>query len=272
MALKEQLKSLARLHHLDGELGEISKRHEAITEQIAGIKEAVVALESDLQMQMDGVEDTVKLRRSQEAELKAHGDIISRAKGKMAGVKNAREYMAVEREVESARRASSSVEDQILQLIEAEETSKEALGSREAKLSELKGMAEAQSATAEAEAAQLGKRLEKVNAAREVILSEVRPQLLARYNRINSVHTGSACAPVVDGSCGACNMHLPAQLFNILIRAQTLETCPSCKRIIYWSELLADEAPVTADDDDAVPAEEPASEADEPKTETSPPA
>ena len=33
-------------------------------------------------------------------------------------------------------------------------------------------------------------------------------------------------------------MSIPPQLFNLLQRGTTVETCPQCNRIIYWSEIM----------------------------------
>ena len=45
---------------------------------------------------------------------------------------------------------------------------------------------------------------------------------------------GTAIAQTTDGTCNACNMALPPQLFHRLRREPILEQCPSCNRIIYF--------------------------------------
>jgi len=47
---------------------------------------------------------------------------------------------------------------------------------------------------------------------------------------------------VIEGSCSGCNMKLPPQLYNILQRVESVEQCPSCQRIIYWSRIVEDAA------------------------------
>jgi uncharacterized protein len=36
-------------------------------------------------------------------------------------------------------------------------------------------------------------------------------------------------------------MNIPPQLYIIIQRGQTIETCPSCHRIIYWEDLMKDD-------------------------------
>ena len=45
---------------------------------------------------------------------------------------------------------------------------------------------------------------------------------------------GTGIAQTTDGTCKACNMALPPQLFHRLRREPMLEQCPSCNRIIYY--------------------------------------
>ncbi len=49
-------------------------------------------------------------------------------------------------------------------------------------------------------------------------------------------------APVSNGTCRGCNMNIPPQLFNVLQRGTSIETCPYCHRIIFWEELMKDPA------------------------------
>jgi hypothetical protein len=50
-----------------------------------------------------------------------------------------------------------------------------------------------------------------------------------------------AVVSVRNGTCQGCNMNIPPQLYNVLQRGQTIETCPSCHRIIYWEEIMKDD-------------------------------
>lgn len=46
---------------------------------------------------------------------------------------------------------------------------------------------------------------------------------------------GTAIAQTTDGTCNACHMSLPPQLFHRLRREPILQQCPSCYRIIYFA-------------------------------------
>jgi len=43
---------------------------------------------------------------------------------------------------------------------------------------------------------------------------------------------------VLDEHCQGCNMGIPPQLYNIVLRGENIETCPYCHRIMYYEVAL----------------------------------
>ena len=82
--------------------------------------------------------------------------------------------------------------------------------------------------------------LEEFIAGRDKLAKDVRPDVLKRYSNIR-MRRGLAVVSVRNGTCQGCNMNIPPQLYNVLQRGQTVETCPSCHRIIYWEEIMKDD-------------------------------
>jgi len=64
--------------------------------------------------------------------------------------------------------------------------------------------------------------------------------VLKRYASIR-MRRGLAVVSVRSGTCQGCNMNIPPQLYIVIQRGQTIETCPSCHRIIYWEDLMKDD-------------------------------
>ena len=66
---------------------------------------------------------------------------------------------------------------------------------------------------------------------------KIEPDLLAIFERTKQLQPNHiALARVVDAVCQGCNVTIPAQLYNELHRRDSLEFCPKCGRIAYWSE------------------------------------
>jgi predicted nucleic acid-binding Zn-ribbon protein len=74
----------------------------------------------------------------------------------------------------------------------------------------------------------------------------VDPGLLAKYENIKRRRAGVAIAPVVGMTCKGCHRNIPPQLAITLQRANSIETCPNCHRIIYSAEAVNPPAPSPA--------------------------
>jgi len=76
-------------------------------------------------------------------------------------------------------------------------------------------------------------------ARRGQLVGKVPAGLLRRYDSIREKRLGVGLVPAAEGGCSGCNMKLPPQLYNILQRADTIEQCPSCQRIVFWEGIVA---------------------------------
>jgi len=65
---------------------------------------------------------------------------------------------------------------------------------------------------------------------------EADPELLKRYNFLKDRKGGKAISAVIKGVCQSCNMGIPPQRFNELIKGEKVLTCPNCDRLIYWGD------------------------------------
>ena len=102
------------------------------------------------------------------------------------------------------------------------------------------GLTESAKGDLKARLAELEGQVGTLRAERDVVAARVRPDVMRRYNGI-VMKKGLAVVPVRRGGvCGGCNMAIPPQLFNILQRMNSIETCPTCNRIIYVEAIKAE--------------------------------
>jgi predicted nucleic acid-binding Zn-ribbon protein len=94
-------------------------------------------------------------------------------------------------------------------------------------------------ADADKRTATITEEIASLQGAREHAAKAVRPDVLKKYSAIH-MKKGLAVVAVVSGTCSGCRMRIPPQLFNILQRGNSIELCPTCNRIIYWSKLMED--------------------------------
>jgi hypothetical protein len=152
--------------------------------------------------------------------------------------------MAAQREIEQRREALVTREGEITKLNEAVDAKKKLLSDRAGDVEALKASIAKDSDVAQARMAEIQGKIAELRVERDKLATEVKPDVLKRYSNIR-MRRGLAVVSVRNGTCQGCNMNIPPQLYNVLQRGQTIETCPSCHRIIYWEEIMKDD-PATA--------------------------
>ena len=170
---------------------------------------------------------------------------VAGAKHKLSQAKNSKENMAAQREIEQRREALTSREGEITKLNEAVDAKKKLLADRATDVEQLKESILKDRDAAKERMAEIEGKIAELRVERDKLAADVKPDVLKRYSNIR-MRRGLAVVSVRNGTCQGCNMNIPPQLYNVLQRGQTVETCPSCHRIIYWEEIMKDPAAANA--------------------------
>ena len=62
---------------------------------------------------------------------------------------------------------------------------------------------------------------------------EIKPDMLRIYEQIYKSRNGQAIALADNEQCFGCSMKIPPQTYNEVVRGDTLQMCPHCRRILY---------------------------------------
>ncbi len=238
MALREKLKALEELQQIDLDAAAVRAEAGAIPLRRGEIDASVAAARRAYEAEKIRLEDNERERRQIESLLGMERDKVKKWEGRLGEIRTPREYAALSREIDIAKKTNDSQSDQLKQLgatagdlQKALETSAEALSEREmAAQDELEEI--------ERQEAEFAGRLRDLDARRQEAVRKVEPSLLARYENIKRRRAGIAVAPVVGNTCRGCNRNIPPQLGIVLQRADSVETCPNCHRIIYSAEAV----------------------------------
>jgi hypothetical protein len=237
--LREQLRLLEELQRYDARLQEYESGLKSLPEKLQGMKNDLAKVEALLEKERQNLADTEKWRRDQELNLKSDESNISKAKTKLQQVKTGKDYMAAQREIEATRKMVGEREEEILKVIEAIEASKKRIEAHEQDVAQLREHVAQEETVINAKLEELRGKADAERVARETVSTKVNPNVLKKYSTIR-IRRGLAVVPVKGGTCMGCHMAVPPQLFRILQRGDSIETCPTCQRIIYWAELMAD--------------------------------
>ena len=237
--MRDQLKRLEELQRHDAKIQELENALKAVPAKLAANQTDLARVEALLASERGQLADTERYYVDQKGQLEQDEENVTGAKHKLAQAKNSKEYMAAQRETESRRDGVASREAEVLKLVEAIEAKKKILAERAQSVEELRASVEKDGELARARIAEIEAKIAEIRVERDVLARDVKPEVLKRYSGIR-IRRGLAVVGVRNGTCRGCNMNIPPQLYNVLQRGSSIETCPSCHRIIYWEDLMKD--------------------------------
>jgi predicted nucleic acid-binding Zn-ribbon protein len=238
--LRDQLKRLEELQRYDAQIQELTNAHKAIPAKLEASQSDFARVEALLINERNQLAESQRYYSDQKSQLQTDESSATGAKHKLSLAKNSKEYVAAQREMEATRDSVQTREQEIAKLIEAVQAKEKLLAERSAELDVLRKSLEKDAEVARKKMAEIDGKVAAIKVDRDKVAAGIRPDVLKRYGAIR-MRRGLAVTTVRNGTCQGCNMNVPPQLFNVLQRGTSIETCPYCHRIVYWENLMKDD-------------------------------
>ena len=232
--MKEQLKLLRDLQSIDLELDSKRTSMGTIQQQLADHKSILEKLTVDLEIQRGELSDTIALKVQRDDELAEAEERTGRSKERLMNVSSAKEYNALDKEIESLNRKSEETREQLDHLREAIEVAERSISEKQEKIDALREQIDLAERDAEGQLDVLAKDIEDTSTRREEARDRIKRPVMRRYDFIRTRRSGTALVPGKGGACQGCFMMLPPQLYIELQRGVSLISCPSCQRILFF--------------------------------------
>ena len=233
--MSEDLDRLIRLQQLDSTIEDARRRVAAHPQRLA---EAAARL-SDAQRRVDAarqrLKDNQEARRGREKEAAVFQGRVSKFKDQLSEVKTNREYQAIQHEIETAQRDLGAVEEKILeQMMDADVITADITQADTALATEQKAV-DAEKTTLRQELASAEAALTEASQARQSLLAEMEPRLIALFDQVARARKGVAiCSATRDGLCSVCHVRLRPQVFQLVRQNDSIIQCDTCQRILYY--------------------------------------
>jgi uncharacterized protein len=235
------LKIVIELQQVDLRIGELGAQIDALPSQVHTLEqqlEEFLHAHSDRQQRLAANQ---KERREMEGEIQVIRQKISKHKDQLYEVKTNEQYRAMLKEIEGEEGNIRKVEDRLLEkMIEAEEIQK-AIADAAARIESEKARVAAEKARLEGLRRVDIEERDRIEKRRNELARDLSESTLTVYERVRAGRNGVALAEVRDGFCAACHVCLRPQLYNDVRSNETVITCESCSRILYYVAPPADQ-------------------------------
>lgn len=235
--VQDKLMALAELQKLDLESAALRKAAEVYPKQMAELERELAAARGAVEAERARLLDVDRQRRTLEQNISDEKEKVKKWEGRLAEQRSTREYAALAREIDIAKKANLTMAEELVELGKGMAALRETVKVKEqehlARVEQVAGrLAELRRHT-ESFAAQV----KGLDGQRAAAAARVHPPLLQRYETVRRRRM-PALVTVVAGTCQGCNMNVPPQLYNTLKTTLGTDICPSCHRIICAPEAI----------------------------------
>lgn len=230
--MRKNLKMLDELQEIDLKIDGFKGEKDALLEELTSLDGKVAAAEAGIAEKSNELVLFEEEKLALDENLAAETENISRSEARLKEIKTQKEYQAVSKEINTARKLKAELEEQALQKIGRIEELKAEIAGLAENLTALKENIAAQKGEVQSKIDQLEDGIGKDVAAREELVKALPAAMIRRYTLLREQRRGIAVVEAKAGSCLGCNMNLPPQLYNTLFRGDELITCPHCQRIL----------------------------------------
>lgn len=236
-----QIDVLAALQELDQGLYRKKQLLQELRQRVTAIGSEMQQTEQEAEAQHQKVQELEAQHRDIEGRLKLEEDKIKEKRVRLNRIRNDREMLAAQREIEMMREEKGKLEESTLQLLEQIEQESKDLTQSRTRLGELKVQHQQEVERTDSQITTLEDESQQQREERTGLIGSLDPALQSRYERIFAKCGGLAVVQIQQGTCQGCHMRLPPQLCNQIQSSQLQQSeklyyCPHCTRIIYWSQ------------------------------------
>jgi uncharacterized protein len=230
----DHIRALEELASMDAEVKSLEEKLAEERGVLNTLKDNLKKLEERLVLDRATVAAADKQRNELQTDLRTMSMQIEHSRDKLNRSRTERESQAAQRELEELRKLMRDREDEIQRLDGDTAQVRTTVETTEAERKRIEEELTAKEGDIQAKVAKLEADRTEKGGGRGEIVKRLPVALFRRYEMIRG-RRGTALAQTTDGTCKACNMSLPPQLFHKLRREPVLEQCPSCNRMIYFA-------------------------------------
>jgi uncharacterized protein len=232
--LLEQVKIMLDLQEAMSRTRTVEMEKRKVPLEVADLKALFEEKEAKFLTAQQEFEQVRKERHEREREIEEERDRVERSKARLMTIKTNKEYYAMLKEIDQAKRANAMREEELLAILVRYEELEKRLGELGGEVEEVGARYRERMVEIEEKMKSFDKDIAELAARKAEIASRLDKGLARRFEMIFDRRDGLAIVPARNQSCVGCHMNISPQIFNLLQREDKVYTCPNCNRILYY--------------------------------------
>ena len=232
--MQEHIESLQKLQTVDLRIRELTEGLRKYPNEINNLKKNLLEKEESINLKETSLSELKEQRDGLESSLSSNQESIKKSEERLFAIKTHKEYEALQKEITDTRKENLEIEDRTISVMTEIEEIEATLAEEKESYASLKEQSAEQIAEKEKKIEELQISREPAEKEKSEIVSKIDPKILPLYEKIFN-RNGRALALAENEKCTSCNINIPPQLYNEILKQTKLVQCPNCKKILYTS-------------------------------------
>ena len=245
--MNADLERLIALQKLDSAADAARKKLAAEPEHELQLEARLEAARQHVAHAKERVAENKNARAALEKDVAVQQGRLSKFRETAMAVKTNQEYHAVQHEITFAQTEIKKIEDAILERMMESDELIAALKAAETTLAAESKAIDAERKTGSAAHIEMEKALEQIAVERTGLVAGLKPDVLATFEAVSRKRNGVAMSEARGGVCTICHVRLRPQVFNTVLRNDSILQCDHCNRILYYVPVPASAATAPSD-------------------------
>lgn len=237
--MEEVLGYLIQLQQVDLEIRKIEEVRDSFPARVHDLEDQIQAKKKVEGVEEEDFKEVNQLKEEKESKHKEDEGKIKKWEQRRDKSQDHREISALNREIDAHWRMNEELGTEVLELIDKVEQKKKVLDGLKAEIRKLEKSLKKEKEICDEKLSEFDKELETYIKDRKQYVEKLSRSVLRRYESLKKNRAGIAVVAAKDGSCTGCNMRLRPQLYITIQKMQSLESCPGCKRMLFWEKGMA---------------------------------
>ncbi|MCF7857770.1 MAG: hypothetical protein K9N07_00395 [Candidatus Cloacimonetes bacterium] len=228
----DQLEILIKMQKLDTIIGEKNVLTKRLPQQLNSMKKSLKDADENVSTTTQELEENQKKQKLKELDINANKEKIAKYQNQLLTIETNKEYKALNSEINHLEKNNSTIDDEILNFMEAEAELKEKLDAEKKVQKQASDELTTNKKRLEQEILEVEKEIKDLKEKRNKLAKDIPLKLFRRYAVLIKNRNRKALVSAENNACSGCGYKIRPQVAIDIKKGESVVYCESCGRIL----------------------------------------
>jgi uncharacterized protein len=232
--MKHELEVLIEMQNCDDIIGKKEILMKTLPEELSSLIQNLDSAKTELEKTGNGLDENLKTQKLKDLDIKTNKEKIAKYKNQLLTIQTNKEYKALNSEVSHLEAKNTSIDDELIELMEEEANIRLQKQQDEATHKKASDELKANEDKLKLRIIEVEKEIAQIRDKRNKMASDLPRTLVKRYAALIKNKSRKAIVFNEKGTCSGCHYMIRPQLLIEINNAENVVNCESCGRMLVF--------------------------------------